>query len=556
MNFNQNVSLYTSQKQQLKLSQSLRLGMDLIQMNNQELDQWLDQKIQENPFLIDAAWSDGSVCELPARAENSNDVSDFSMQRMSTDLQSNPQGKNALNSSRAYDSIEDQEIEAAENTFEKELLEQLLLLRLPEELLEACRFLVGNLDEQGWLTDDLADLADSLGAVGELKDDVICLFEDALEVIQSLEPAGVGASNRIEALRLQIEREHEPSETRDLAILLLTQEPMKKLLRPDCNELAKQYQCSSQLIRAAVELIRSLDPKSVSRLISSEPTIAIRPDLIAFLEKGVWQIDLNPNSWRAIEVDVRVGHLFKAYIKQQKQHQRETEANDFETRRFDSEGRVDIETESRTSENTETDAADSLSLEQQAKQIVQQLQYRQDTLLLVGQAIAARQQDFFTQGMRALKPMTLSDIASEIDRHESTISRLVNGKYIETQHGLIELRSFFSSQVHQSAQTKKSPTHERTWTRFDEKALMIESKSDTEETLMSASQPQAEGVSSKMIQAIIRDLVRQEDPRKPYSDQKIVDLLMSLHRIEVARRTITKYRDALGIASAPDRKKR
>jgi RNA polymerase sigma-54 factor len=152
---------------------------------------------------------------------------------------------------------------------------------------------------------------------------------------------------------------------------------------------------------------------------------------------------------------------------------------------------------------------------QEARWLLKSLEIRNDTLLKVARAIVERQTEFLAQGEEHMRPMILKDIASAIEMHESTISRVTSGKYMHTSRGVFELRYFFSSQVEGD---------------------------------------DGQGTSSTAIRAKIRKLIRDEDPAQPLSDNRLAEML-SNEGIPVARRTVAKYRESLGIASSADRKR-
>ena len=143
---------------------------------------------------------------------------------------------------------------------------------------------------------------------------------------------------------------------------------------------------------------------------------------------------------------------------------------------------------------------------------------RGDTILRVAQSIVAHQQEFFTNKNRPIKPLTLREVAQEIDVHESTVSRAVNGKYLETEFGVFELKKFFTNRIQKSGNMSE------------------------------------EDLSADTAQKRIQELVEEEDKGKPLSDQKIVELLKK-DEILISRRTVAKYRDLLGIPSSSKRKR-
>jgi RNA polymerase sigma-54 factor len=148
--------------------------------------------------------------------------------------------------------------------------------------------------------------------------------------------------------------------------------------------------------------------------------------------------------------------------------------------------------------------------------LIRSIHNRQKTIYKVTEAIVKRQKDFFSKGVQYLKPMTLKDISSEVGMHESTISRVTTNKYVHTPVGIFELKYFFNSSI--------------------------------------ATSDGSDSLASEAVKEKIRQLVAKEDPRNPLSDQKIVELLKE-ENIDIARRTVAKYRDMLGIVSSSKRKK-
>jgi RNA polymerase sigma-54 factor len=497
--FSLNQTVQTKQTQQLKLTPQLRQGIELIQMTTLEVETWLHHKIQENPFLEIQEEPDDEVVEIVDKLgveQNQWDqiesvASDSAGENLDDDHQFDAEVC-AWSSEVVKGHFEGDEEPSfpdvsAQKSLVDVLMEQVQWLDLGSVEHEVVEYLIGNLNDDGLLEDTLEDLAGALSQNEEHIDMLLPLFEDGLRILQTLEPAGVAARNLTECLCLQVERGDTGLPTKKLAKQLLEQENFKALVRPHLLELCQRYDVDQQLMASALQLIRTLDPKPVSRLGLGGDTVYVTPDLRSFQTRlGVWKVVMRDGALPKVSVNTEYVCLINPKDKQKKQE------------------------------------GDMGQWVQEAKQVVRQLEQRQNTLLLVGQEIARRQQAFFAKGIRALKPMVLKDVAEEIDVHESTVSRLVNGKYLQTPHGVFELKSLFCSGF--SAQ--------------------MEASDDV---------PQ---VSSATIQGLILDLVKSENELKPFSDQKIADWLKREHQLDVARRTVAKYRDVLGIPAASDRKVR
>ena len=228
------------------------------------------------------------------------------------------------------------------------------------------------------------------------------------------------------------------------------------------------------MLEAAIALVRSCHPRPGATVSSTRPEYVV-PDVFVRRTSRGWTVELAPGTLPRIRVNQSYAGML---------------------------GRGGAHTTLRTQL-------------QEARWLLKSLEIRNDTLLKVARAIVERQTEFLAQGEEHMRPMILKDIASAIEMHESTISRVTSGKYMHTSRGVFELRYFFSSQVEGD---------------------------------------DGQGTSSTAIRAKIRKLIRDEDPAQPLSDNRLAEML-SNEGIPVARRTVAKYRESLGIASSADRKR-
>lgn len=296
-------------------------------------------------------------------------------------------------------------------------------------------------------------------------------YLDALTLLQQLDPPGVGARDLQECLMLQTEQDdHAP----ELAYLLL-EEAFDKIAKRKFEEIAKDYQISLAQVQQILDYIRSLNPfpgagfgEQDSNFILPDLTLVRREDQLVVLSNKRGQLRLN---------------FQENYFNRLKQ-----QATDAETKQYLKEKLQQFEWLNKT------------------------LGQRKDTILEVGKIIVEQQAAFFEEQQGTLKPLMLKEVAKQLEVHESTVSRAVNGKYIETDFGVFELRSFFVNKVN------------------DEDTSAVE------------------------VKQLITALVQQEDKRKPLSDQKIVELLAEKEQ-KISRRTVAKYRDALNIPSSSKRKR-
>ncbi|GCF92210.1 RNA polymerase sigma-54 factor [Enterococcus florum] len=294
---------------------------------------------------------------------------------------------------------------------------------------------------------------------------------DALTLLQQLDPPGIGARNLQECLMLQTERDdYAPN----LAYLLL-EEAFDKIANRRFEQLAKEYQLTMPQIQEIIDYIRSLNPFPGAGFGESIPDFII-PDLTLVRSKD-GSLHVLSNKRGQLKLNFQENYFNR--LQQQ----------------------ADEETKEYLKEKL-----------QQFEWLKRTIGQRKDTILEVGKLIVAHQEHFFLDKKGSLKPLMLKEIAQEAGVHESTVSRAVNGKYIETDFGVFELRSFFVNKVND------------------------------------------EDTSADEVKQLIRTMVDAENKNKPLSDQKIADLLKEKEQ-KVSRRTVAKYREALGIPSSSKRKR-
>jgi RNA polymerase sigma-54 factor len=295
----------------------------------------------------------------------------------------------------------------------------------------------------------------------------------------------VGAFDVQQCLLLQLQH-NSPAEcvldakvTTHKAALRVVSEGFDCLAQRDRAALKKRLKLDNDLLSLAIQLLRRLDPKP-GLIFAPEITEYALPEVLVIKVGMEWQARLNP----AVVPPLRVADTHAKFIK---------------------------------TKNATPDIAVLHAQMQSAKQLIRTVQQHFDTVFRVGQAIVAAQQDFFSFGATKIKPMVLRDIAQTLGLHESTISRVTTKKYLQTPHGVLEMKYFFSSSL----------------------------ANDNVDSEL--------GTSSTAIKAHLQPLIEGEPPHKPLSDQALTDALAALGHI-VARRTVAKYREQLGYAPAHARK--
>jgi len=365
------------------------------------------------------------------------------------------------------------------------LLEQLGFRNLSERDMRLAAYLVGSIDEDGYLRRDLESVADDIAFTLGIETSAEEL-ERLLGVLHELEPAGIGARNLRECLLLQMAQIPINSRPRRLARKILTNY-FEEFVKKHYEKLMSRLQVSEEDFREAIAEIRRLSPKPGNLYAEggTDTTPYIIPDFILDYQDGRFQLSLN--SYNVPEV--RVNRRYMDMI-------REMVGSDGTVREKDKEAIQFVKNNS-------------------AKWFISAIKQRHDTLMRTMQTILDYQQEYFKDGDKSkLRPMILKDIADRTGLDVSTISRVVNSKYVQTQFGIILLKSLFSE------------------------AMQTES---------------GEEVSSYEIKNILQECIDEEDKRHPLTDETLMDILNS-KGYRIARRTVAKYREMLGIPVARLRK--
>ena len=360
--------------------------------------------------------------------------------------------------------------DAREETLTDHLLWQLEFSKLDERAVRIGRAIVDAINDDGYLTESLEDIARNLlpETTASIED-----VEQVLRHVQALDPVGVGARSVSECLRLQLQQLEASTPGRDTAMAIVA-EYLDQVAEQQFALLRRQLRVTEEELANALVLVKACQPRPGSA-IHSTPAEYIVPDVFIRRTEHGWVVEINPASLPRIRVNQGYASLI---------------------------GRS-------------ADHAMLRSQLQEARWLIRSLEIRNDTLLKVARCIVQRQAAFLDHGDESMQPMILKDVAEAVEMHESTISRVTTNKYMHTPRGVFEFRYFFSSHV---AGTDGSE------------------------------------LSSTAIRAKIRKLIAQEDGEKPLSDSRIAEIL-SHDGVQVARRTVAKYREALGIPPSSERKR-
>jgi RNA polymerase sigma-54 factor len=346
-----------------------------------------------------------------------------------------------------------------EESLQQHLIDQVSLCDCDDPTKENLVLLIGSLDENGYLTESPSNLSLQLNIPYPK-------FLEALEILKTFNPSGIGAKDLQECLLIQLQR----NQREDSLAYSIIDKAYPLLLRRRIQEIAKKLKVSDEAIQKALEEIASMDPAPGKRF-SADSNTVIEPDIRIFQEDELWKIELN-NEYIP---KLRISQKYKDLLAQGSLNKKEKEY---------------------LVENMRS-----------GKFLINSLDQRQNTLKKISQKIIDQQPKFFVKTNPTLQPMTMQQIAEDVGVHETTISRAIANKYVKTPHGVFPLKHFFNSGF----------------------------TSDS-----------GESIANRSIKETIEKIIQKEDPKKPISDQSISKELEK-EGIKIARRTVAKYREQLGI---------
>lgn len=472
--------LTIEQVQKLVMTPELIQAIQILQFNTHELDSYVQEQLLVNPVLEQAG-------EENLGARESDKHTDAEEMRSRKDSES-VSGDDDFDwreyiKDRQYDDIsyrqwEDRSGEEKENTYEQYVSSD---VTLPEHLMfqlqfasskKGCRrvgrYIIESLDENGYMTSTVEEISRATGAP-------VDKVEEVLDIIHGFDPVGVGARDLAECLIIQLKQKGQLTETFERVI----NEHLSDLADSRFGVVAKDMGISPKEVQNMGDIIRTLEPKPGRLFASQMDTKYIIPDVIIEKIDGEYVVTINDSSTPKLMVS-------SYYQKLLYQSEEDDKLAKYLSDRVNS-----------------------------AMWLIKSIEQRKQTIYNVVNAVVKYQKDFFDKGSKYLKTLTLKDIAEEVGIHESTVSRSINGKYLQCPRGVFEVKYFFSAGV--------SGSH-------------------------------GEGISSNSIKEFIKEIVDSEDHRSPYSDQDMVEMLKE-KGINISRRTVAKYRDEMNILSSSKRKR-
>ncbi len=473
---------------QQKLSPQQIQYQKLLQLNTLALEQRIKTELELNPILEETLEEE---VELTQDEENSsedstgdeeveinNNEDEFDIEDFMND---GDLDNDRIN--KSPDEENNRPIAPSKISLTEKLLDQLHILNLPEEQIVLGEVIIGSLSKDGYFREDLSKIVEDL----KLFEHVEVSLDDAekvLKIIQLFDPIGIASRDLKECLLVQIRNSSYDPYYSYLAEKILS-ENYNDFVNKRFEAIQTKLDLTRETLKSTLDLIQKLNPKPGAGAIDSDEANQITPDFIIEKVDDDYIITLNDKSMPSVTISKTYLEMIDSKKRKRKISQREKETHQFLREKFES-----------------------------AKWFIASIQQRRETLMKIMRSIFEKQYDFFENGPKFLKPMIYKDIADEIMMDISTISRVVNGKYVQSPQGIHELKYFFSEGL---------------------------STDDGDE------------VSNKHIRILIKEICDSEPKNRPYSDEKIAKILVN-KGIHIARRTVAKYREQLQIPVARLRK--
>ena len=462
--------------------------MKLLQVPTVELEARIKEELEVNPALEEGLEQENQDDLAEQVVDSDESLEEFNFEEYLDD--DTPDYKTSIRNHGA--DVEEKDIPlGAGSTFREQLISQLGLQKLTDYDRMLGEHLIGQIDDAGYLRRDLESIVNDLAFTQNLMVEREEL-EKVLNVIQTLDPAGVGATSLQECLLIQIRRKEEQidDEVRLASMILaskILEDHYDAFMKKHYSHILEKFEIDEDELKLALDEITKLNPKpGNSGSDSSRPVQHVVPDFILRLRDEELVVTLNQRNAPDLRISPAYKEMMETYSSGAKTSKEQKEALSFVKQKVDA-----------------------------AKWFVDAIRQRQMTLMKTINAIVEHQEVYFTSGDETdIKPMILKDIAEMIDMDISTVSRVANSKYVQTPYGTFLLKTFFSE---------------------------------------SLSTDSGEDVSSREVKRILQDAINEEDKKKPLTDEKLGKILNE-KGYHIARRTVAKYREQLGISVARLRK--
>lgn len=463
------------QTQSLVLAPQLRQSLKILQVPALELRNTILEELQTNPALEELPMDGVSIESSAAEADNNGTEShengeemkfeeDFALLSRLNDDWNDYMAEEANAHTFTSDDAERRQhffdSLTAETSLQESLMRQAELSDAPTEVCRALEYLVGSLDDNGFFTGNLNDLA----LLAELP---LKAFQEAHTLLKTFDPPGIGAESLQECLLTQL---RQAGKGRCLAATIV-RDHFKLLLRRRIPDIARRTDASTDAVHAALEEIAALDP-APGRKFGEDSNRVVVPDVkVEKDDYGEWRITLNDEYIPRL----RLSSIYKELIAKGNLSRQEKEyiQDKFRSGKF----------------------------------LINSIAQRQQTIERIARELLECQSDFFEEGPSRLRPLTMNQVAMAVGVHETTVSRAIANKYIDTPHGVFDMKYFFTPGYQSGDGTS---------------------------------------ISNTSVKERIAKIIESENPAKPYSDQELVRILAE-EGVNIARRTVAKYREELGI---------
>lgn len=465
--------LTIEQTQKLTMTPELIQAIQILQFNTQELDEFVQEELLQNPVLEFDRTIDEKPKDEVSKSEELDvracEQADFDLREKVQEAEYDDISYRQWEYSRDRgDEYSYEQFVSKEETLEDALFDQLTFSTLQGEDLKIGKFLIEAIDENGYLT---ITVEEAMAALHVSRESV----EEVLDVIQTFEPAGVGARNLKECLVIQLASKGLLEDLIEEIIM----NHLEDLGENKQNKVAKAMNIPVSQVQMICDIIRTLEPKPGRCFSDGSNVKYITPDVTVERIDENYQVVTNEYSAPRLMVSPYYSNLARTA-------QDDVELNKYLNEKYNA-----------------------------ALWLIKSIEQRKQTIFNVVDAVIRHQKDFLDNGPKYMKTLTLKQVADDLGIHESTVSRAINGKFMQTPRGVFEIKYFFSSGVTGS---------------------------------------DGEGVSSNSIKTMIKEIIDGEDAKNPYSDQDMVHILGE-RGIEISRRTVAKYREGLNILSSSKRRR-
>jgi RNA polymerase sigma-54 factor len=472
------------QKLLQKLSPQQIQMIKLLEIPTMQLEQRIKAEIEDNPALEEGLENnDEEIIDTDTEPTNDNkeqiNLDDYSSADEIPDYK-------LYTSNFSKDDKKNDIPFSIGSTFHDSLIDQLGLKELSEREYQLAKYIIGNIDDDGYLRRNLESIVDDLAFSMNIKTTVEELNR-VLEIIHDFEPYGVGARNLQECLLIQLKHKDLKHEDVKLAYIII-KDYFNEFSKKHYEKIIDKLKIDEQRLKDAINVIIKLNPKPGNTYYDpqNKDFEHIIPDFVIENKDGELLLSLNSKNMPDLRLNKEYSKMLTNYAKSKEKNKSNKETLSFVKQKVES-----------------------------AKWFIEAVKQRQNTLLLVMNTILEFQRDYFQEGDETrLRPMILKDIAERTGLDISTISRVVNSKYVQTHFGIFPLKHFFSEGIQNI---------------------------------------EGEEISTREIKKILSDCIENEDKHNPLTDDKLVEILKS-KGYNIARRTIAKYREQMNIPVARLRK--